>query len=609
MRGKSFSGIARFLVLGIFALAIFAALSACSPGGQGRVALFTPGTFTATGEGGYGGDITLSVVFDAYSIVSIEIVSHNETAGFANIAFTTLIPSIIEAQSTHVDTVSGATYTSRAILDGVNNAIRLAGADPAALVAGAAGGAPVAPAPEVTVADLIVVGGGMGGLVTAISAAQNGASVIVIEKMPMLGGSTNFGGGLSVAGSRWQLEQGGLITADELYAGWIALEADDPRGAVFYDRSLIRPMVDRSGERFNWLLDLGYQVDLHPGGRMLQSAIPPGWDATMPAGGVHWRGPLLVEFLQNAALALGVHIHLNTRGTELVTNPAGAVTGVRASGAFGRVTFSANSAVVLATGGFSRNREMMQRFIPQLAPFVQHSTAAIGHMGDGMLMAEAVGAVPYPDPWLIGLGLQNEFSGMIIAAVPGILVNHLGNRFVMEARPPGFIDHYTYLYNFTIAYSPGGAFFVFDSSAAFQDRVAQVQANLASPSAFTGATVADLAAAMGVPAANLQAEIDGINAVVAGTAADRFGRTVQLNSITEPPFFAMRIYPMDMGTIGGVMVNEYYQVLDAQGQVIPGLFAVGEMSNRRYIAPMYFSGLSLMLTLQQGIVAGEAAAR
>ncbi|MCL1995017.1 MAG: FAD-dependent oxidoreductase [Defluviitaleaceae bacterium] len=577
-----------------------------------QVEQFTPGTFTAVGTGGYGGDITLAVEFDAYSILSIDVVEHNESPGLADIAFNQLIPNIIEAQSTNIDVITGATYTSSAILDGVNGAIVQAGADPAALLP-IGDGAPAAP-PDVTQADLIVVGGGMGGLTTAISAAQHGASVIVIEKMAILGGSTMFGGGLSVAGSRWQAEnlQGGGPTHDNLYEGWVNLQINDPRQVGFHDPSLIRNMVDRSGERFNWLLDLGHQVNT--GGRMLTPQPPPGW----PGG---WTGPVLVELLENQAIEHGVIIHTLTRGTELITNADGAVTGVIATGPSGQVIYTANNAVVLATGGYSHNAELVQRFIPELVNYVPFSTAAPGHMGDGMIMAEAVGAVPYPNQWMIGLGLSNEFAGMIMgSAAPGILVNNDGERFVKEVRVPAFtgdprlvqytftLDHYTYLYNYTIHYSPGGAFLVFDSSTPFTNRINQVENNLDHPDAFRGNTIAELANEMGVPAAALRREISQINAVAAGLAYDRLGRTANVVPIGQWPFYAIRFFPMDMGTIGGVVVNDYYQVLDAQGEIIPGLFAVGEMSNRRYIAPMYFSGLSLMLTLQQGIVAGEAAA-
>jgi len=556
--------------------------------------LFTPGTFEGVGSG-YLGDVTVEVTFSSTDILDVVIMDHSDTAGFADNAFDSIIPSILQNQSTNIDAVSGATYTANGVLEAVSDAIRQAGGNPDALM-------PVAidtAGPDNTVADVIVVGGGMGGLTTAISSASNGASVILIEKLPMLGGSTLFGGGISVADSSLQLGEDGMITPEEFYENWLALQANDPRGVEFFDSELIEPLIANSGVALNFLLDLGYQAEIMPNGRMIVPQTPEDW--------MGWGGPLLVEFLEETALSLGVEIHTETRGVTLIEEN-GRITGVIAEGPSGEVMYEANNAVVLATGGFSRNEELMERFIPELAPFVEFSTAAVGHMGDGIVMAEEVGAVVHDDQWLIGLGITNEFAGMVMS-VPGILVNHEGNRFVMETRPPGFIDHYTYVYNYTINYSPEGSFFVFDSSEIFEGRIAQVEENLDHPSAFRGETIQELAEAMGVPYENLLASIDLINAVYAEDMEDPLGRTVDINPITEGPFYAMRLYPFDMGTIGGVHVNEYYQVIDANSEIIPGLFAVGEMSNGRYIGSMYFSGLSLMIALQQGITVGEVVAR
>lgn len=560
---------------------------------------FTVGTFTATGDG-YLGDIVVEVTFAAEEIVSIEIISHEDTAGFADNAFNIIIPNILLAQSTNIDGVTGATYTAQGVLDAVRDAIIQAGANPDALVALV--DTSVQESLGNYQADIIVIGGGMSGLTTAISAAQNNASVILLEKMPFLGGSTAFGGGISVAESQIQnaLEDGG-ISIDDLYENWINLQAQDPRGVEFVNPEILRPLVERSGAAFDFLLDLGYEAVVGGNGRMITPVTPEDHRG--------WGGSFLVQFLEDTARDLGVEIHLDTRGLVLIEE-GGAITGVVATGPTGEeVVYLANNAVVLATGGFSRNEELMERFIPELAPFVQFSTAAVGHMGDGFIMAEAAGAVISDDQWLIGLGITNEFAGMVMS-VPGILVNHEGNRFVMETRPfGGFIDHYTFMFNHTAAHSPNGSFFVFDSSDVFEHRINQVEDNLDNASAFKADTIQELAELMQVPYEALLASINQINAVYNEEIEDPFGRTFGINPLLEAPFYAMRLYPMDMGTIGGVQTNEYSQVLDANGAIIQGLFAVGEMSNQRYIGSMYFSGLSLMVALQQGIAAGIAAAR
>ncbi|MCL2558892.1 MAG: FAD-dependent oxidoreductase [Turicibacter sp.] len=456
-----------------------------------------------------------------------------------------------------------------------------------------------------TQADVIVVGGGMSGLTTAISAAQNGASVILIEKMPVLGGSTLFSNGIAAVGSRIQLAEAEAMTVDEFYENWLALQDDDPRGMTFRYPELIRPLVEQSGAAIDFLMALGFEGVVDLSGRTI---VPISADGES-------GGSALIGFLEVAARDLGVEIHLETRGVTLIEE-GGRISGIVADGPAGEVTYTANNAVILATGGFSRNDALMSRFMPELAPFIDFSLAADGHIGDGIIMAEEVGAVIHDEQWLIGLGLTNELTGTMFS-IPGILVNHEGRRFIMETRPfeTGFIDHYTYLFNYTAHYSPEGAFFIFDSSEAFQLRINQISENLDHPSAFSGDTLQDLAEAIGVPYGQLVVEVERNNALYLDTmldpddrtVVDPLGRTEGASGIFEGPFFALRMYPVDMGTIGGVIVNDDYQVLDASGAVIPGLFAVGEMSNGRYIGSMYFSGLSLMVALQQGIVAGQVA--
>lgn len=569
-----------------------------------RVAYFTPGAFVGTGIG-YGGPMTVSVVFTPHLIESIEIIYHTETPGIGDLGIEWTTAEIIYAQSTDIDIIAGLTLTAQGIIDAVNEAIIAAGGNPADL---RPLGTVAVAGPDVTDADVIVVGGGMGGLVSAIAAAQEGASVILLERMAVLGGSTLYGGGLTVAGSSFQEEEGVNFTTDMHYEGWTGLQLDDPRQVGFYDPDLIRPLVDLAGERFNWLLDLGHEVQFHADSIQFISPLRPA-DWVGP-----WTGPVLVSFLEEQAREAGVEIHILTRGLELVQDDTGAVNGVIAESPTGPVVYSANNSVILATGGISHDQEMMERFIPDLAPFIAYSTTAPGHTGDGVRMAEGVGAAFHDDWWLIGLGITNEFAGLITSHVNGVLVDHEGNRFVKETRvnPPRnegfFINHYTYIFNYTAYHAPYGAFFVFDSSEPFAGRVATAEANLDSPNAFRAVTIEELADAMGVPVDNLQAAIDLINAVADGDEEDPLGRVLDVNPIMEEPFYAIRLFPMDMGTIGGVITDEYYRVLNEDGEIIPGLFAVGEMSNRRYIAPMYFSGLSLMVTHSQALVAGAAAA-
>ena len=597
------------LIALLMAVVLIASLAACGGGTQPAEppapepdvaepsveGIFTPGTFSGTGSGGYGGDITVSVTFDETSILAVEIAEHGETEAFANTAFQVLIPAIIESQSVSLDTVSGATMTSTALLEAVRNAIIAAGADPDALESlGVAGPA----LPDITQADVIVVGGGLGGLSAAISAAQNGASVILIEWMGILGGSSrNSGGGISASETQFQVAEDVIITNEDFINFWLSEQADSAiENENFPQADRIEAMVNNSAARLDWLAELGHEYAppslLEPFG---QGRIH------FPAGGI--SGGILLDFMEDTARALGIEIHTETRGLELVMTD-GVVSGVIAEGPAGEITYLANNAVILATGGFAQNNEMIERFIPGIAPLIGHSTAAPGNMGDGILMAEAVGAVPYEQPWIMGSGLLSPVIGGTIM-LPGnyVLVNQDGMRYVAET------GHYAAHTTDTLVFASGGAFLLIDSSETFANIIPPAEA-IDGMLAFTADTIEELSVLIGVDTENLLEALAHVAAVSAGEVDDEFGRPAEFSvPLTVGPFYAVRVLPMIMGTFGGVVTNEYAQVLDADGNVIPGLFAVGEMANRPYYNQIYVGGTGLLIPLSHGIIAGELAAR
>ena len=550
-------------------------------------AAFIPGTFVGVGEGGYGGDITVSVVFDADSIVSIEVTDHSETAGIGDIGIMMTIANILDAQSTHVDLVAGVTMTAYAIVNAVEDAMRSAGMNPAAIL-------PIgrdAAAATDTVADVIVVGSGFAGLMAAINAAENGASVILIEAMGLTGGSSRLSGGwLAAAETRYQDACGIEDTREEMLEGWLTQQELSARPSdMFPIRSRVEAMVNTSRDILYWLSDRGLDI------------IP-----LSEAFGGRWHGPgsggVLVDFLVDQAQAAGVQIVLNTRGMELVTDN-GAVTGIIAQTSAGEVVYHANSAVILATGGFAHNAELMERWVPEFLPFMPYSTTAPGHRGDGILMAEAVGAALYEEPWVMSMG----FPWTPVTGLPGrpstsVFVNIYGNRFVNEEV---MMSHWSYM----VLYSGGASFMIIDSSERFDNIVTAIDGRFDGEYAFTADSIAELAEQIGAPAAALQATLDQVADVAAGNAVDEFGRSAE-NSVplTEAPFFAVRYIPRDGGTFGGVKTNENRQVLNTEGRPIPGLFAAGEMANRPYYNQSYVPATAVLISLTHGFTAGEAAA-
>ena len=595
--------------LGIFGGAVAAlALTGCvayTVSGASPAQLFDAGTFTGVGAGGFGGDITVEATFDANSILDINITDHNETPAFAGMAIEGTINAILASQSTNVDTIAGATMTSQAIINAVNDAITQAGVDPTALV-----GQDVYIVTDVTTeADVVVVGAGLSGLVAAIHAAQNGASVVVIEKLGIPGGSSAFAwGGIAASETLFHERMDEMpagATNAEFMAALLAQGASLHHDTGYPIVERVEQFVNNSHLRIQWMYDLGHTFGVS--GR--SHGVPAGAPTGDGAGTHH------INFLVSTLDELGVPIYFNTRGTELVQEN-GVVTGVVASTAGGYITLTANEAVILATGGFSHNEELMARFVPQAAEFVRFSDAASGSHGDGIIMAEAVGAVPWPNQWVLGFGLVTEsgahgpFPRLLFGPNDPVLVNQDGNRFVNEE---GF---FSILSNAVMEYAPGGAFKIFDSSARFTQRGAGgsvnwpaiAQENLESGYVFKADTIAELAELIDVPVANLRATLNEVGAVALGNMVDPFGRSAA-NSTTfaQGPFFAVHYFTQDIGTFGGVITDMEYRVLDESGDVIPGLFAVGEMSNRPYWNQIYVAGTALSQAVGSGAIAGTVA--
>lgn len=581
----------------LLAGAVALGLAACGAPGAGEspkptapAGLFTPGTYTGKAAG-MNGDVAVEVTFDSDKITVVTVGEHRETPGISDPAIDQMPGAIVAAQSTQIDTVSGATVTSKAILGAVDAAIVLAGADPAALkpitVAKPAGEA-------VTVeADVIVVGGGLAGLSAAVKAAQGGASVVLVEKMSVLGGSSALsGGGLGAVGSSVQKENGIEDSPQSWLDLWKERQATSPKQGDYPDWTLVEELINNSAASIDWYRSLGYEFRKPEG-----FGVDPVERLHFPAP--EGNGSVLTTFLGKKAEELGVRILLDTKATELVQT-GDAVTGVLAEGKDGPVKLS-GKAVILASGGFARSEELNKRFTPEVADYVAYSVSAAGNTGDGILMAEAVGAVPYEDPWHIGLGLASPIRAMASFFWYGnfVFVNQEGERFTNEA------GHYSIVYNDAAYKAPGGAFMVFDSSEAFAPYVQAAETALGDPALFKADTVEELAAAMGVDAANLKATLDAY-----GKGDDPFGKPAARSTpISVGPFYAVRYYPSSMGTFGGVKVGEDGNVLDASGAPIPGLYAAGEMANRPYYAQVYMSGSALQVAALTGQYAGEAAAK
>ena len=384
---------------------------------------YKPGTYTAT-EQGHNGPVTVSVTFDANSITAVNIDEHSETPGVSDPAIERIPKSVVDGQTLAVDTVSGATMTSVAILTAVEDCVTQAGGNVTALKAAREKKNDTTDLTRDT--DVLVVGTGIAGMLAAISAADNGAQVLAIDKMPSTGGTSITAGGYFIAADSQQPNDSNIDDSiDSLMTYWhnIMDEGSDT-GYPNYDK--VRSILGDSGKTVDYMASFGVPFG---------SIINP-FGGT-PVAAVEGGGSGMISALEKAARDKGVEFLLECKAEELITDGSGAVTGVKATTPTENMTINAKS-VVLATGGFSKNPEMVKSYSPEIEQVVP--LAAVSSTGDGIRMAEAVGAARFENYWssLSGVTISMDYakavpeaSGLTTAQQLG--VNGNGERFACEA--------------------------------------------------------------------------------------------------------------------------------------------------------------------------------
>ncbi|GAA4670219.1 FAD-dependent oxidoreductase [Gordonia humi] len=462
--------------------------------------------------------------------------------------------------------------------------------------------------------DVVVIGGGGAGLAAAVSAAEAGASVLLFESETELGGSTQLSAGLfTAAGTSVQKGVGIDDTAEKFFQHYMDLNQ------WMLAPGLIRTFCENAGPTLEWLIGLGVDIPA----RESSNAHMPG----LSQAGVEdvWRGHVpkdqgygLVQTLDRARKANGVDVVLATRVQSLLVED-GRVVGVVADDIDVRA-----KAVVVASGGFAQNRELLERHYPTAlqADESLFVVAAPGSRGDHLAFGDQVGASVTGDGW--GLMLPTAYFQRHHHWQAGfppksrIYVNHSGRRFMDEdasyAVSSGIIDA-----------QGGRVWAVFDEKARVNlpAGYADWDANRIAEEADAGRTVRaetldDLAAQIAVPAGALRAAVDRWNTQLPNGFDDDFlrhrtlankGSTANPEPIDAGPFYAVRMLPAELVcTHAGLEINGDAQVLDADGRAVPGLFAAGEAGagvlGLRYVG----GGNAVANALTMGRIAGRRAA-
>ena len=575
-------------------LAVLMVLVGCvAAGAEGM----TPGTYTAEAEG-FHGTIKLEVTVDAEAITGIEVVEHSETAGIGEAALPVLVESVLEHQTTGVDSVAGATVTSEAFKAALTDALTQAGADMDKMSQPVEADELEAVTME---ADVVVVGAGAAGLSAGLKAVQDGKNVIILEKMGVIGGASAMAGsGTMATGSTWQKEDGYEDSPEQL------VEDMMENGHNKNDRATVELFANTIGEAFDWLVDEnGAAVPYQRSGKPTRSYSGVG------------RGAGVCQSLCDKFLAEGGTLLLNTPATALIIND-GAVTGVMAEGEGKAYTINAK-AVVLASGGYGANDELVP---DEYKAFVYAGHA--GAEGDAIAMVEPL------DADLINMDLINtQPNSMILPSGlgqycnPGVSGAYAASGFMVNQDGERFFNEQANAWDLMQAMKANDAQYLIMDQAAFDGfnagmtgskiyTMEDVETWLADdyegqPVMKTAATLEELADKLGIPADALSASAQAFNEAAASGSADEFGRTPAAAQSEEGPYYALEMHIRYYASLGGLHINDGMQVLNTQQEAIPGLYAAGEVVGGLE-GDVYMGGTLFGWAIASGYEAGIAAA-
>lgn len=527
----------------------------------------TAGTYSAAAQG-FHGEIKLDVTVDADKITDIVIVEQTETEGIGASALPALVDAVLAQQTVGVDSVAGATVTSEAFKAAMKDALTQAGADMDKMTAAAEAGDLEA---ETLEADVVVAGAGAAGLTAALSALQNGHSVILLEKSGVVGGASAMAGsGTMATGSTWQKEDGYEDSPEQL------VEDMMNNGHQKNDRATVELFANTIGKAFDWLVaEDGAAVPYQRSGKPSRSYSGEG------------RGAGVCKNLTDKYVAEGGVLMVSTPVTELIVND-GAVTGVKAQGNGKDYTINAK-AVILATGGYGASDE--------LVPDEYKAFVYAGHAG---AEGDAIAMVKDLDADLISMELINtQPNSMILPSGlgqycnPGVAKAYAAGGFMVNQDGVRFFNESGNAWDLMQAMKQNTAQYLVMDQAAFDGfNAGMTGSNIYSmddvsawlkddydgqPMMKTAATLEELAGKLGLPADAIVASAAAFNEVAAKGETDAFGRKIEVAQSAEGPYYALQMHIRYYASLGGLHINDDMQVLNTAQEAIPGLYAAGEV--------------------------------
>ena len=577
----------RALIAGLVCSAFAAAVSAA------------PVTTQGTGVGKHG-DVTVAVTFDSGKIKGIKIVKQQENPVLAAKVFTDLKQHVIDTNSVQLDAISGATFSSKGFLDAVADAAKKAGvtlskADKKAIKK------VVKTLPKESTYDVVVIGAGGAGFSAAIEAKNAGANVVLLEKMPAVGGNSLISGAEMNAAKNWVQPKLGInddspeLHAEDTYKG------GDMKG----DMNVIKVMTHNALDAAKWCRDyLGVRFEddnlFFFGGHSRKRALIP----------VGHTGTEFITKFQAKADELGIPVITNMKAEELIKDKSGRVVGVKATMNGASYTFNAKGGVVLATGGFGANPEMVKKYNPKIDERFK-TTDAPGTTGEALYMAERAGAQLVNMGYIQTYPICDPISGVIELIADArfdgaIMLNQEGKRFVEELQRRDVLSE-------AILKQTGGYCWVL-----WNDKIGSISNTVKEHpteyEAFTKqgimATCDDLKCVADftkIPFDSLKGTVNRVSSMTGKGNDKDFNHRSGLVDMTQGKYYVIKAVPSVHHTMGGVRINEKAQALTAEGKAIPGLWAAGEVTGVTH-GTNRLGGNAYTDIIVFGRIAGKAAA-
>lgn len=592
------------------------------------------GSFTGTAKGM--GDVSVTLTLTDNVITDCTAKGDEETPGIGSVVIEQFPGEVVEGNTINLDSISGATITSNAFVEAAKAALTEAGLNPDDYMAKAdktANGETVS-----YDADVVVIGAGGAGMTAAMTAADAGQKVVILESQAMVGGnSARATGGMNAAKTVYQDEnefdqaagvEKTLATAAEKYADnetitalaktvseqWAAYQANPTGyfdsvelmeldtmvgGKGINDPELVKTLCEGTADAIDWLDENG--ITLHNvssfGGASVKRIHRP----VDEEGKVVSVGAYMIPLLQENCEKRGIDIVLNTTVDTILTDANGAAVGVSGTDKDGNTVVVNAKSVILATGGFGANLDMVTQYKPELAGFM--TTNAAGAQGQGIEMATAIGAGTVDmDQIQIHPTVEANTAALITEGLRGdgaILVNANGERFIDEVGTRDVVSAAE------IAQPGSYSWLIVDQAMA--DASSVIQGYIKKGYTKTGATYEELAKELDVDPAAFANTMETWNSYVEAKNDPDFGRTSFANPLNNGPYYAIKVTAGVHHTMGGVTINSATEVLKEDGTVIPGLFAAGEVTGGVHGANR-LGGTAVADFVVFGRIAGESAA-